>query len=99
MAKTGLFGITTTQVGGGSGGTVTITQATQTPSTLNISSAVGNTLATWRSVTFVVAQGSCIIGGVNFGVGTYTFNNGAGLLNAISYDATGSINTKLLIQQ
>jgi hypothetical protein len=99
MAKTGLFGITPITAGGGGGGTVTITQATQTPSTLDISFTIANTLGTWRSVTFVVAQGTCIIGGVTFGVGTYTFSNGAGLLNAISYNAVGSNNTKLLIQQ
>jgi hypothetical protein len=99
MAKTGLFGITPITAGGG-GGTVTITQAPQTPSTLDISgTTVLATPATWRSVTFVVVQGNCIIDGVSFGVGTYTFSNGAGLLNSFSYDATGSTNTKLLIQQ
>jgi hypothetical protein len=85
--------------GGGGGGTVIITQATQTPATQDISGLAGNTLATWFSFTFVVGQGSCLIGGVAFGVGTYTFDNGAGNLNTISYDASGSNNTNLLIQQ
>jgi hypothetical protein len=98
MAKTGQFGIMPSTSGGGGGGIVTITQLPQTPSAQDISGLAGNTLATWKTFTFVVSTGSCLIGGVSFGRGTYTYDNGAGTLNALSYDATGSTNTKLLIQ-
>jgi hypothetical protein len=84
--------------GGGGGGTVTITQAPQTPNILDIAGASGNTLATYKSFTFVVRQGTIVVGGVTLGVGTYTYSNGAGTLGAISYDATGSNNSQLLFQ-
>ncbi len=96
MAKTGQFGITLATSGGGGGGGV-ITTAPQTPSTLDISGVAGNSLATWKSFTFVVAQGTISIGGNTFGKGTYTYENLGGLA-VISYDGTTSTDTKILIQ-
>jgi hypothetical protein len=97
MAKTGQFGITPATSGGGGGGVVVITTAPQTPSTIDISGVAGNSLATWKSFTFVVAQGTIDIGGNTFGKGTYTYENLGGLA-VISYDATASVDAKILIQ-
>ena len=97
MAKTGLFGISTILAGGG-GGTVTITQAPQTPNASDISGTAGNTVATLKSITFVVTQGTLLLNGIVFGRGTYSYSNGGGTLNSISYDATGSTNTKIITQ-
>lgn len=84
-------------VSGGSAGGVIVTQAVATPATIDISSSSGATLDSWKSVTFVVANGSIRIGGITFGIGVYTFDNNPSTLNAITYDATGSTDTKLLI--
>lgn len=96
MAKTGNFGITLVSSGAGAGSTI-ITTAIQTPSTLDISGLAGNSLATWKSFTFVVAKGTIDIGGNTFRKGTYTYENLGGLA-VISYDATASIDAKILIQ-
>lgn len=99
MAKSGQFGIVPATAGGGGGGIITITQAPQTPDAQDISGTASlATPATWKSVTFVVRQGTLLINGQSFRRGTYTFSNGAGTLNSFQYDATGSTNTKIIIQ-
>jgi hypothetical protein len=86
---------------GGTSGGITVTlgpNPTQTPTTLDISGASGNTLATWTSFTFIVNSGTILIGGVTFQPGTYTFGNGTGLLASISYDATSSSSAQIIAQ-
>jgi len=97
MAKTGLFGIASAVSGGG--GTVTITQPAVTPSTLDISTLSGNTNVLWKSFTFVVRAGTMLIDGNTFGTGTYTFDNGAGTIASMTYDATLGTDVQLIVQQ
>jgi hypothetical protein len=78
-----------------SGGGATV----ETPATADLTGLAGTTSATWKSITFVNIAGTLIIDGVSFPEGTYSFNNPNGTLSPISYDATGSTNCKLLIQQ
>ena len=96
MAKTGTFGIAPLTGSGGSGATI-VTTASQTPSVIDISNASGNTLATWKSFTFVVFIGSIDIDGESFKAGTYGFENIGGL-GVISYDASASGDAKIMVQ-
>jgi hypothetical protein len=96
MAKTGNFGY---KFSGGSSGSIVVTTPQQRPASQDISNSAGSTSIGIFSVTFVVASGICLIDGNSFGRGTYTFGNVLGGLGALSYDATGSTDTKLLIQQ
>ena len=98
MANYGTGSLGKSQVGGAGGAIIIAPPATQTPSAMDISGLSGNTLATWHSFTFVVFVGTIDIDGETFGEGTYSYGNGAGILNAMAYDATGSSNTKLMIQ-
>lgn len=81
----------------GGGGSISITPINQVGATTDISGASGSTLATYRSVTFVVVQGTVDIDGVTYPEGTYTFDNETfGTLGAINYDATGSTDASIL---
>ena len=89
--------------GGGVAGTqgglpIVIIDPPQIPSVNDISGVSGNTLTTWKSFTFVVFEGTIEIDGQVFQRGSYTFSNGDGVLAAISYDATASTDSKLMIQ-
>ena len=90
--------------GGGAVGTaagvpIVITTAPQAPSVLDITGNVAVTDPAWKSFTFVVNSGTILIDGQVFQRGTYTYSNGDGTLDSISYDATGSADCKLMIQQ
>jgi hypothetical protein len=81
----------------GGGGSISIIPIDQIGGTVDISGAIGFTLATFRSVTFVVVQGTVVIDGVTYPEGTFTFdNNTFGTLRPISYDATGSTDASYL---
>ena len=83
---------------GGTGGSISIAPINQTPSVLDISGLAGSSLATWRSMTFVIETGTCDIGGKTYQEGTYSFSNDTfGTLGAISYDATLSTDCSILI--
>ena len=93
----GHLGFISISGGGGGGGVVTISPVNQTPATTNISGASGSTPATYRSVTFVINQGTVDIDGVTYQEGSYSFGNDTfGTLASISYDATGSTDASIL---
>jgi len=98
MAKTGLFGISTSASGGG-GGTSVITTVAQKESVIDITGAVGVVQASWTSFTFVVNQGTILIDGQTFRKGTYSWSNLGGFLSGMSYDASGSIDAKIMLTQ
>jgi len=85
-------------ISGGGGGAVTITPVNQTPGTLDISGTASlGTPANWRSVTFVVNEGTIDINGVTYQEGTYTFNNDTfGTLASFQFDATSSSDASIL---
>jgi len=97
MAIGGHLGFVSITGGGGGGGVVTITPVNQTPATTDISSSSGATPATYRSLTFVINEGSVDIDGVTYQEGTYTFGNDTfGTLASISYDASGSTDASII---
>jgi hypothetical protein len=96
MAKTGIFGYSGGGIG--SGGGPAPVPAPQTPTVSDISGVVGMTGATFKSFTFIVFKGTILIDGFQFGRGSYSYGNGSGTLNPISYDGSGSTDAKLLIQ-
>jgi len=98
MAQPGSGGVGKGQSSGVGGGIIIAPPSAQTLSTLDIAGLAGNTLNTWHSFTFVVAQGTIDIDGVTFQPGTYSGGNGTGIMNPTSYDATGSTDAQLLVQ-
>ena len=68
---------------------------TGTPGVLDITNTAGSTPGTWKSFTFVCVAGTVTIDGEVFPTGTYSFSNGNGTLNSISYDASTSTDCKI----
>jgi hypothetical protein len=83
------------QILASSGGGATV----ETAGALDITGTSGSTSATYKSVTFVCAEGEVTIAGQVFPAGTYSFNNPNGTLTPILYDATASTNCKILFQK